>query len=137
MVHRIDHIGIAVKSVDQAKHLFGEVLGLKFKSEESEDEYQVKLASFQAGDIEIELVEGTGESSPISRFIEKKGEGIHHICFQVDDIQQALQNLETMGIELIDRKPRLIRHGRKVAFLNPQSTHGILIELVELPNREE
>lgn len=137
MLHIIDHIGIAVKSVDQAKRLFGDVLGLKLNSEESEDEYQVKLANFQIGDIEIELLEGTSKGSIISKFVEKKGEGIHHICFQVDNIQKALQSLETMGIELIDRKPRTIRHGRKVAFLNPQATYGILIELVELPRREE
>jgi methylmalonyl-CoA/ethylmalonyl-CoA epimerase len=132
MFTTIHHIGIAVRSVEQAKTVFRDVFGLRLHAEESEAEYQVRLITFQIGDIEIELLEGTGEHSPISRFIEKRGQGIHHICFEVEDIQAALRRLEAGGVELIDREPRTVRQGRKVAFLQPRTTHGVLIELVEL-----
>lgn len=131
MLHKIDHIGIAVKDLDQARHLFCDVFGLDPAGEETVETYEARLASLKIGETEIELLQGLSPTSPISRFIAKKGEGIQHICFGVDDIESALRKLKQEGVELIDQEPRTVRDGRKVAFLRPQGTHGVLIELVE------
>jgi methylmalonyl-CoA/ethylmalonyl-CoA epimerase len=133
MLDNIHHIGVAVKSVEKAKHLFGHIFGLPLQADEVEPEYQVHLANFQVGSVQIEFLEGLTDQSTISKFIEKRGEGVHHICFEVEDIQGALQRLEAAGVDLIDAEPRTIRHGLKVAFLKPAATHGILIELIEVP----
>lgn len=131
MFEKIAHIGIAVKDLEKAKHLFADVFGLEILNEETVDEYQVRLADLKIGEVEIELLEGTSESSTITKFIEKRGEGIQHVCFEVDDIMSVLSELERKGIDLIDREPRVVRHGRKIAFLRTHNTHGVLIELVE------
>ena len=131
MFRKIAHIGIAVRDLERAKHLFSDVFGLSILNEDIVDEYQVKLVDLKIGDIEIELLEGMSENSTITTFIEKRGEGIQHICFEVDDISSALGELKDKGVELIDQEPRVVRHGRKIAFLRPHNTHGVLIELVE------
>ena len=133
MFKKIAHIGIAVRNLDKALHLFSTVFGLPVLNEEIVDDYNVRLADLKIGDVEIELLEGTSESSTVSKFIEKRGEGIQHVCFEVNDIASALRNLESKGIELIDKEPRVVRHNRKIAFLRPHNTHGVLIELVEKP----
>jgi len=134
MLKKIDHIGIAVKDLNKAVRLFRDVFGMEVQTEETVDDYQLHLASLKIGETEIEVLEGTSDKSPISRFIDKRGEGIQHICFAVDDIHSALRELAEKGLKLIDQKPRLVRHGQKIAFLHPEGTHGILVELVE---REE
>ena len=131
MFKKIAHIGIAVKDLEKAKHLFSNIFGLELLNEEAVDEYQLRLADLKLGDIEIELLEGMSEDSAITKFIEKRGEGIQHICFEVDDIHAALTELTEKGVELIDKEPRVVRHGRKIAFLRPHNTHGVLLELVE------
>ena len=131
MFKKMAHIGIAVKDLEKAKHLFSEIFGMELLNEEAVDEYQLRLADLKLGDVEIELLEGLSDDSTIRKFIEKRGEGIQHVCFEVDDIHAALKALTEKGVGLIDRKPRIVRHGRKIAFLRPHDTHGVLIELVE------
>ncbi|MFQ6093040.1 MAG: methylmalonyl-CoA epimerase [bacterium] len=131
MFKKIAHIGIAVRDLEKALDLFSDIFGLTVLNEETVDEYEVRLADLRLGDVQIELLEGTSDSSAITKFIENRGEGIQHVCFEVDDINSALRELEGKGVELIDRKPRVVRHGRKIAFLRPDNTHGVLIELVE------
>ncbi|UCE17616.1 MAG: methylmalonyl-CoA epimerase [Gemmatimonadota bacterium] len=131
MFKKIAHIGVAVKDLEKAKHLFSDIFGLELLNEEVIDEYQLRLADLRLGDVEIELLEGLSDHSTITKFIEKRGEGIQHICFEVDDIHAALGTLTEKGVDLIDRNPRVVRQGRKIAFLRPLDTHGVLIELVE------
>ncbi len=131
MLQKIDHIGIAVKDLEQAKHLFCDVFGLDLVGEQTVDAYEARLASLKTGETEIELLQGLSPSSPIARFIARKGEGIHHICFGVNDITSVLMKLKSEGVELIDQEPRTVRNGQKIAFLRPQGTYGVLVELVE------
>jgi len=131
MVKKIDHIGIAVKSIEEAKHLFENMLNLKIIGEEIIEEQKVKVAFIPLGDSELELLESTLPDGPIARFIEKKGEGIQHIAFKVDNLERILSELKEKGIRLIDEKPRYGAGGAKIAFLHPKSTNGILIELCE------
>ncbi|HBY56622.1 MAG TPA: methylmalonyl-CoA epimerase [Candidatus Atribacteria bacterium] len=131
MVKKIDHIGIAVKSIEKAKHLFENILNLKIIGVEIIEEQKVKVAFIPLGDSELELLESTSPDGPIARFIEKKGEGIQHIAFKVDNLESILGELKEKGIRLIDEKPRYGAGGAKIAFLHPKSTNGILIELCE------
>ncbi len=131
MVKKIDHIGIAVKSIEEVKHLFENIFNLKIIGEEIIEEQKVKVAFIPLGDSELELLESTLPDGPIARFIEKKGEGIQHIAFKVDNLERILSELKEKGIRLIDEKPRYGAGGAKIAFLHPKSTNGILIELCE------
>ena len=131
MVKKIDHIGIAVKSIEEVKHLFENIFNLKIIGEEIIEEQKVKVAFIPLGDSELELLESTLPDGPIARFIEKKGEGIQHIAFKVDNLERILSELKEKGIRLIDGKPRYGAGGAKIAFLHPKSTNGILIELCE------
>jgi len=131
MVEKIDHIGIAVKSIKKTSELLSNILGLKVTGEEIVEEQKVKVAFLPLGDSELELLESTSPESPIARFIEKKGEGIQHIAFRVDNLEKALEKLKKEGVRLIDEKPRYGAGGAKIAFLHPKSTNGILIELSE------
>jgi len=131
MIKKIDHIGIAVKSIEKASELFSNILGLKVGGEELIEEQKVKVAFLPLGDSELELLESTSPDGPIARFIEKKGEGIQHIAFRVDNLEKALEKLKEEGVRLIDEKPRYGAGGAKIAFLHPKSTNGILIELNE------
>ena len=131
MIEKIDHIGIAVRSIEKTSELLSNILGLKVAGEENVEEQKVKVAFLPLGDSELELLESTSPEGPIARFIEKKGEGIQHIAFRVDNIEKTLEKLKKEGVRLIDEKPRYGAGGAKIAFLHPKSTDGILIELCE------
>lgn len=131
MINKIDHIGIAVKSIEKASELFCNRLGLKVEGEEIIEEQKVKVAFLPLGDSELEFLESTSPDGPIAKFIEKRGEGIQHIAFRVDNLKKALENIKEKDIILIDEKPRYGAGGAKIAFLHPKSTNGILIELCE------
>ena len=131
MIEKIDHIGIAVKSVKETSELLSNILGLEVAGEEIVEEQKVKVAFLPLGDSELELLESTSPDGPIARFIEKKGEGIQHIAFRVNNIEEALEKLKKEGVRLIDEKPRYGAGGAKIAFLHPKSTNGILVELCE------
>jgi len=128
---KIDHLGIAVNSIEEAKRLFHDILGLEFEGTETVQEQKVTTAFFPVGDSEVELLESTAPDGPIAKYLEKRGEGIQHIAFRVDNLDQALAELKDKGIRLIDEKPRKGAGGAKIAFLHPKSTHGVLIELSE------
>ena len=125
----IEHLGIAVKSIEEQLPYYEQVLGLKCYNTEEVADQKVKTAFFKLGQTKIELLEPTSEDSTIARFIEKRGEGIHHIAFAVSDVQNSLNELELKGIQLIDKTPRKGAEGLSIAFLHPKSTHGILTEL--------
>jgi methylmalonyl-CoA/ethylmalonyl-CoA epimerase len=130
-VLKIDHLGIAVNSIEEAKKLFHDILGLEFEGTETVQEQKVTTAFFPVGDSEVELLESTAPDGPIAKYLEKRGEGIQHIAFRVDNLDEALAELKDKGIRLIDEKPRKGAGGAKIAFLHPKSTHGVLIELSE------
>ncbi len=130
-VLKIDHLGIAVNSINEAKRLYQDILGLEFEGTETVAEQKVTTAFFPVGDSEVELLESTAPDGPIAKYLEKRGEGIQHIAFRVDDLEGALAELKEKGIRLIDEKPRMGAGGAKIAFLHPKSTHGVLIELSE------
>ncbi|MGA9348849.1 MAG: methylmalonyl-CoA epimerase [Anaerolineae bacterium] len=132
MIKKIDHIGVVVHSIEEALQVYEEALGLELNDVKEVPEQAVKVAFLPVGDSEIELVEPLTSDSGVAKFLEKRGEGIHHICFEVDDIEAALQDLAAKGVRLIDEQPRQGAHGR-VAFLHPKSAHGVLIELIEKP----
>ncbi|MBU4226687.1 MAG: methylmalonyl-CoA epimerase [Candidatus Atribacteria bacterium] len=131
MIEKIDHIGIAVRSIKKTSELLSNILGLKVAGEEIVEEQKVKVAFLPLGDSELELLESTSPEGPIAGFIEKKGEGLQHIAFRVDNIEKALEKLKKEGVRLIDEKPRYGAGGAKIAFLHPKSTNGVLIELSE------
>jgi len=130
-VLKIDHLGIAVHSIEEAKKLFHDVLGLKFEGAETVEEQKVTTAFFPVGDSEVELLESTAPDGPIAKYLEKRGEGIQHIAFRVENLEEALTELKAKGIRLIDETPRKGAGGARIAFLHPKSTHGVLIELSE------
>lgn len=128
---KIDHVGIAVKGMKAGEKFWTDVLGMECKGYETVEEQRVTTAFFPVGASEVELLEPTSEDSPVAKFIEKRGEGIHHIAFRVENIEAALAELKEKGIRLIDEVPRNGAGGAKIAFLHPKSTHGILVELCE------
>jgi methylmalonyl-CoA/ethylmalonyl-CoA epimerase len=128
---KIDHLGIAVNSIDSGKKFWTEVLGLKFEGAETVEEQKVTTAFFPVGESEVELLESTSPEGPVAKFIEKKGTGFQHVAFQVADIEAALEELKEKGIQLIDQKPRIGAGGAKIAFLHPKATGGILVELCQ------
>jgi len=128
-ISHIEHIGIAVKSIEETKKYYEEVLGLECYSIEEVEEQKVKTAFFQVGDTKIELLESTSLDGPIGKFIEKKGEGMHHLAFAVDNTNEALEDVGSKGIQLIDKVSRNGAEGLKIGFLHPKSTHGVLTEL--------
>ena len=130
-VLKIDHLGIAVNSIDDGKNFFSDILGLEFEGTETVQEQKVTTAFFPVGDSEVELLESTAPDGPVAKYIEKKGEGIQHIAFRVENIEAALSELKEKGIRLIDETPRKGAGGAKIAFLHPKSTHGVLVELCE------
>ena len=130
-VLKIDHIGIAVKSIDATGQLYNGLLGLQHAGNETVAEQKVTTAFFPVGDTEVELLESTATDGPIAKYLEKKGEGVQHIAFRVENIEEALAELKSKGVQLIDEKPRRGAGGAKIAFLHPKSTFGVLIELCE------
>lgn len=131
MLKKIDHIGIAVKNLEETAKQYQEVFGMSPLGAEEVKEQKVKVVSFKVGESTVEFLEATTEDSPIAKFIEKKGEGVHHLAFSVENIEEVLKDMEGKGVSLIDRVPRLGAHNKKIAFLHPKSTGGVLIELCE------
>jgi methylmalonyl-CoA/ethylmalonyl-CoA epimerase len=132
MLKKINHIGVAVHNLEEAMPYYGGLLGMIFKGIEEVAGYQVKVAFFQIGESKIELLEPTGEESILSEFLNKNGPGIHHIAYEVDDIEVAIKKLESEGVRMIDRIPRQGAHGARVAFIHPESSLGILTELCQV-----
>ncbi len=128
MIQKIDHLGIAVRSIETARKFYEEVLGLVCEKEEVVASQKVRTAFFTVGDIHIELLEPTAEDSPIAGFLEKKGEGFHHIAYQTDDIDGQLARAREQGCKLINESPVQGAGGKQVAFLHPKSTFGVLTE---------
>lgn len=134
-ISHIEHIGIAVKSLEQAIPFYEKVLGLKCYNIEEVKDQKVRTAFFMVGQTKIELLESTDPEGPIGKFIEKKGEGIHHIAFAVKGIEEQLKRMEEQGVTLIDKVPRKGAEGLDIAFLHPKSTLGVLTELCEDKNK--
>ncbi|HEU0158359.1 MAG TPA: methylmalonyl-CoA epimerase [Hyphomicrobiaceae bacterium] len=132
-VKRIEHVAIAVKSLAKAREIFEDKLGLTFEYEEWLPQYQTKLAMFPVGESYLELLETKRADSETAKWIAEHGEGLFHICLEVDDIVAALAELKAKGVKLIDAEPRLGHANSRIAFLDPSSTNDVLIELVELP----
>jgi len=130
---QIEHIGIAVKSLDRAIPFYEKLLGVACYATEEVSDQKVRTAFFKVGATKIELLESTSSDGPIAKFIEKRGEGFHHIAYAVDDIDGALSELERRGVQLIDHAPRKGAEGLMIAFLHPKSTHGVLTELCSKP----
>ncbi|MCX5824697.1 MAG: methylmalonyl-CoA epimerase [Deltaproteobacteria bacterium] len=132
MLKKIEHIGVAVQDIEKSIPLFRDILGIPLEKVYESDAIKTKIAFFPLGDSTIELIEAMDPSSPVAKFIQKRGEGIHHICFGVENVEAALRHFEAQGIELLNRTPRRTENGDLIAFLNPKSTNGVLIELVEM-----
>ncbi len=127
----IEHIGIAVKNLKESIRFYEEVLGLECYNIEEVADQKVRTAFFMAGKTRIELLESTSDDGPVARFLEKRGEGVHHIAFAVDNIEEALEHATEKGIRAIDNKPRKGAEGLDIAFLHPGSTFGVLTELCQ------
>jgi methylmalonyl-CoA epimerase len=129
VIRKIAHIGVAVKNVEEVEKLYSEVLGLTITGREVSPDN--KVAFIPLGDTAVELLQSVKPDGAIARHIEKKGEGIHHLALEVDNIEKALEELKAKGVVLIDEKPRRGAHDSKIAFLHPKGTYGVLLELVE------
>ncbi|UCG34511.1 MAG: methylmalonyl-CoA epimerase [Phycisphaerales bacterium] len=130
-VQAIDHIGIAVRSIESARLLYERTLGATFEGTEVVPDQKVNAAFFTVGGVRIELLEPTGPDSPVAAYIEKRGEGIHHIAYAVAGLEERIKELAKEGVRLIDEVPRGGTHGTRIVFLHPKSTHGVLTELCE------
>ncbi|MGZ3607479.1 MAG: methylmalonyl-CoA epimerase [Syntrophales bacterium] len=128
---KVDHIGVAVNSIEASLKFFANTLGLKLEGQETVAEQKVTTAFMPVGDTEVELLQSTAPDGPIAGFIEKKGEGVQHVAFLVDNIEEALKELEAKGIRLIDKVPRMGAGGKKIAFVHPKDTYGVLVELCQ------
>lgn len=131
MTKKINHIGIAVKSLDASIPFYRDHLGMEFEGTEEVTEQKVKVAMLKVGESRIELLEPTAEDSPVAKFIEKNGEGIHHIAYEVDDINATLVNLKEAQVRLIDETPRKGAHNSLIAFLHPKASGGVLTEICQ------
>ncbi len=131
MIKKINHIGVAVKDLNEAIKFYEENLGLEIEGIEEVKEQKVKVAFIPVGESRIELLQSTDPDGPVAKFIGKRGEGIHHIALEVDHIEDFLQKLKEKWVKLIDEKPRVGAHGMKIAFLHPRSAKGVLLELCE------
>ena len=129
----IEHVAIAVSSLKEPSKVFGEILGIDNTSTEEVVDQKVVTDIFDTGRGKVELLEATSDDSPVSNFLEKRGNGVHHIAFLVDDLEIALKDLAKSGIDLIDRSPRIGAEGMLIAFLHPKSTGGVLVELCQKP----
>jgi len=132
LLTKINHIGIAVKSLDEALPFYRDNLGMDFAGVEEVSEQMVRVAMLQVGESKIELLEPTSPDSPVARFIEKNGPGIHHLAYEVADIEVAIAKLIADGARMIDDKPRNGAHGTRIAFVHPKSSHGVLTELCQV-----
>lgn len=128
---KVDHIGIAVKNLDETLKFYTDILGLECQGTEVVEEQKVRVAFLPVGDTEVELLESTTEDGPIARFIEKNGEGMQHIAFKVENIEEAIAYMQEKGMRMIDEAPRYGAGGAKIAFVHPKSSHRVLVELSE------
>jgi methylmalonyl-CoA/ethylmalonyl-CoA epimerase len=128
---KIDHIGIAAKSIEQVTPFWNSILGLPIEGKETVEEQKATTAFLPVGESEVEILESTSPDGAIAKFIEARGEGIQHIALRVENIEEALKELKEKGIRLIDEKPRRGAGGAKIAFIHPKSTNGVLLELSE------
>ncbi len=135
MTARIEHLGVAVPSLDEGLKLYRDLLGFELEFEEEVSTEKVRVAGLKAGDTTIELLEPTSDQSAIARYLDRKGPGLHHIAIEVDEIDELLPRLKAAGVRLIDETPRPGARGTKVAFVHPKGALGVLIELVEHPRR--
>jgi len=131
MLEKLDHLGIAVRDLDTVRAFYTDKLALPCTGEEVVAEQKVRVAFLPLGETKLELLESTAPDGPVAKFIEQKGEGIHHVAIRVQNIEEALASLKTKGVRLIDEKPRIGAHGAKIAFIHPKESHGVLIELCE------
>lgn len=131
MVTKIDHIGVAVKNLEESLKFYQETLGLELHGVEIVEEQKVKVAFLPIGDTEIELLESTDADGPIAKYIASKGEGVQHIAYRVDDLEKAIADMLSKGVRMIDEKPRYGAGGAKIAFCHPKSTNGVLVELCQ------
>lgn len=131
-IGRIHHVALVVHSIDAAVRLYRDLLGLELETVMDIPTDRVRIAFLPVGEVKVELVEPTDDTTGVARFLASKGEGFHHVCFEVDNLAEALLRLEIDGIELIDTSPRRGAEG-PVAFLHPRSCHGVLVELIEAP----
>lgn len=134
-ISHIEHIGIAVANLDEAIPFYEETLGLKCYAVEEVKDQKVKTAFFKVGQTKIELLQSTDPEGPVGKFVEKKGQGVHHIAFAVDGLSESLPELEAKGVRLIDKTPRKGAEGLNIGFLHPKSTFGVLTELCEDPKK--
>lgn len=129
MYKRLTHIGIAVRNLDNSSRLFSKLFGLNQSHTEEVAEQKVKAMFFKIGEGGVELLEPTNPDSPIAKYIEKRGEGVHHLSFEVDDIEREIARLKKEGFQMIDERPRVGADGFRIAFLHPKSTNGVLVEI--------
>ncbi len=130
-VLKIDHLGIAVNSIDEGKKFWSDILGLEFEGAETVAEQKVTTAFFPVSESEVELLESTAPDGPVAKYIEKRGAGIQHVAFRVENIDAALAELKEKGVIVIDQEPRIGAGGARIAFLHPKATGGVLVELCE------
>eukprot|EP01008_Symbiontida_sp_HLA12_P002377 NODE_386_length_949_cov_2.291768_g379_i0.p1 GENE.NODE_386_length_949_cov_2.291768_g379_i0~~NODE_386_length_949_cov_2.291768_g379_i0.p1 ORF type:complete len:134 (-),score=49.74 NODE_386_length_949_cov_2.291768_g379_i0:179-580(-) len=130
-VLKVDHIGVAVESIEQGKNFWKDTLGLEFEGLETVAPQKVTTAFFPVGESEVELLESTSPDGPVAGFLKKKGEGIHHVAFRVENLEASLAELKEKGVRLIDETPRKGAGGAKIAFIHPKATNGVLVELCE------
>ncbi len=130
-ISHIEHIGIAVSDLEETVKLYEEILGLKCYGIEEVKDQKVRTAFFSVGQTKVELLESTDPEGPVGRFIEKRGQGVHHLAFATENLEKTLDDLEKKGVQLIDKKPRKGAEGLDIAFLHPKSTGGVLIELCD------
>ena len=131
MTEKIDHIGIAVNSLDKSIALYRDQLGMEFEGSEEVTEQKVRVAFLKVGESRIELLEPTAADSPVAKFLEKNGEGVHHLAYQVADIEAALAELKQKGVRLIDETPRRGAHNSLIAFIHPKASGGVLTEICQ------
>ncbi len=136
MIQQVDHIGIAVHSIEAHLPFYRDILGLRFLGIEVVEDQKVRTAIFQAGETRIELLEPTDDESPVSGFLKKRGEGIHHIAYRSDQLKADLDKLKAHGIRLIDEQPREGAHGNRIAFIHPKSSGKVLTELCQPLNEK-
>ncbi len=133
MIKRIDHIAIVVNDTDSALSFWRDALGLPLSHTEDVPEQQSAIAFLPIGGSEVELVQPTSATSGVARYLAKRGPGLHHVCFEVDDIEETLAALKAKGVRLIDETPKVSPSGKKLAFIHPESANGVLVELYQLP----
>jgi methylmalonyl-CoA/ethylmalonyl-CoA epimerase len=134
---RVEHVAIAVSNLAEVMKVFQEKLGLSLEYEEDFPQYRTKIAMYPVGETYLELLQATSQGSDVAKWIGEKGEGLYHICLEVDDIDGALAELKAKGVRLLDEKPRVGHGGSRIAFLDPKSTANVLVELAQLPADKE